>query len=190
MQFINAFKKFVACFVIAGLVAIPMIGCAGRQTATSSADKEIQAKLDPVEANKQYMAGVNTKANELSSELQDFSDYVSKSDVVNMKLSVDKACKVLDDIKAIDAPDQMKDIHSKYSDAVDSLKSSLSKYADVFASYAGDSSSKIIDNNAEQALKDVRDAYSTAVEKFKSADDDAKSNESLFNKNTNNNARK
>lgn len=188
MQFSKSFKRILASVIIATFVCMPIAGCAGTQT-NSSADKELQAKLDPVEANKQYMEKVNGKASELAKELQNFSEYIANSDAVNVKLVVDKAGTILDSIKDIEAPDQMKDIHSSYSDAVDNLKSALTTYAEIFANNVLSTDEKVISTDDEAKLKDASDKYKAAVDAFNKADESAKNNDSLFSKN-NNNAKK
>lgn len=188
MQFSKSLRRILASVIIATFVCMPIAGCAGSQT-NASTDKELQAKLDPVEANKQYMEKVNGKASELAKELQNFSEYIANSDAVNAKLVVDKAGTILDSIKDIEAPDQMKDIHSTYSEAVDDLKSALTSYAEVFVNNATSKDGKVLSADDEAKLKDASDKYKSAVDAFNKADESAKNNESLFSKN-NNNAKK
>lgn len=185
MQFSKSLKRVLAGLFVATFICVPLTGCAGTQ-ANTSADKELQAKLDPVEANKQYMENVNGKASELAKELSSFSEYVANSDAVNVKLVVDKVGGILDSIKDIEAPDQMKDIHSSYSEAADDLKTALTSYVEVFVNNAASKDGKVLSADDEAKLKDASDKYKSAVDAFNKADESAKNNESLFSKNYNN----
>ena len=180
-----AIKIFLAVFVAVAL-CVPMVGCMGSQSTNASADKELAAKLDPVEANKQYMATVNGKASELAHELSNFSDYVAKADGVNVKLVVDRAGAILDSIKQTEAPEQMKDIHASYCDAIDNLKSALTSYAEVFSANVSNLENGSLSAEDEAKLKDAQDKYDKSVESFNKADEAAKSDESLFSKNVSN----
>ena len=127
-------------------------------------------------ANRQYMSQVNQTMEDLKSRLEGFNQAVSNDDLVGMKTQADNAFKAIDDLNALEPPEELKDIQTAYVDGCNDLKEALSGYVDLFTEIENATEEEPFDYSTyDSRLKEIQDTYSSGIEHLEEAD--AKANE-------------
>ncbi len=164
-----SFKTFskIAALVCSGVFAVAML--AGCSTAQSSATSEQVA-------NRDYMSEVNQKVASLKDTLGDFEDAVSREDVVNMKTTAANAGKVIDELKAIEAPDELADIQSNYAEGAQSLEDALNAYVDLYTEIDSATEANPFDwSTYDSRMTSIQQQYDQGVASLKAGDEAAAS---------------
>jgi hypothetical protein len=152
----------VACGV--ALVLGTFVGC---QSTTS---EEAQHQL----ANRTYMSSVNSVIETLNTKLAKFDEAVAEGNIVNMRSTAKEAFACIDDLKAIETPDSMKDLQSNYVDGCEKLQTALNDYIDLYSDvYATPEGESFDSSEYNERLKTIQDTYTEGIDKLKAADDAA-----------------
>lgn len=157
-------RKFarLAALVCAGaMLAALLVGC----TQQDSAASEQQA------ASRQYMSSVNQSMEDLSSRLEGFEDAVSRGDAVTMRTQADNAFKALDNLTAIEPPEELKDVHAGYVDGCKELREALSAYVSLYTEIDSATAEHPFDYATyNDRLKAIQDQYNDGIAQLEAAD--------------------
>ena len=153
-------------------VAVALCACvvAGMLAACSMGPATSASSKSPEQLNRAYMSQVNESMTKLQDSLGQFTDAVSRGDVVSMRTEADNAYKVLDELAAIEAPNDMADIREQYLKGTTAMREALDAYIQLYteASAAGSSYSW---SDHESRVKKVQSLYDDAVKQLKAADE-------------------
>lgn len=154
------------------LVRILLAGCTAAALFVLSACSTTQSNpvADAQAANRQYMADVNQTMENLEEKLTSFTDAVARGDLVSMQTQADKAYEVLDDFKAITAPEALTDVHADYVAACESLEEALDAYIDLATEVEGTSSGKVNTESYTKRLEEIQALYDEGIAKLEAAD--------------------
>lgn len=152
------------------VVALCACAVAGMLAACSMGPAASSASKSPEQLNRAYMSQVNESMAKLQDSLGQFTDAVSRGDVVSMRTEADNAYKVLDGLEAIEAPEDMADIREQYLKGTKAMREALDSYIELYteASAAGGSYSWA---DHETRVKKVQSLYDDAVKQLKAADE-------------------
>lgn len=155
------FVKIIA-IALSGVLAVAVLGgCMASNTAANTQQAE----------NRQYMSQVNRAMGDLTARLDGFNQAVSNNDVVGMKTQAENAFKVIDDLTALEAPEDLKDIQSAYVDGCNDLKDALTKYIDLFTEIENATEEDPFDYSTyDSRLKDIQDAYDSGLAHLEDGD--------------------
>lgn len=137
-------------------------GCTSNNSTLDSAQQD----------NRSYMSQVNGLMDELGVDLDSFVDAVSRNDLVNMRTQADNAYKVLDDLSALEAPDDLSDVKQGYVDGTAKLREALDGYIGLFTEV---SSGSFDQSMYGDRLAQVQALYDEGVDLLKKADETAAS---------------
>lgn len=154
----------VAALCAGALMVAALAGCAQQNSAAS----EQQA------ANRQFMTQVNQTMDDLQSKLDSFVDAVSRGDVVGMRTQADNAFKSIDDLSAIEAPENLNDVKQEYVDGANELKDALSAYVDLYTEIDSATDAQPFDwSTYDQRISDIKQKYDDGIGKLQSGDNKA-----------------
>ena len=154
-------SKIIALAAACALACAALFGCT-TQTSTLT---------DAQTANRSYMSQVNQKMEDLGDELTTFIDAVSRVDVVTMRTQVDTALKSIDELSAIEAPENLADIHTQYVEGANKLKSALDKYVTLYTDIEEAQSSATFDwATYSDRIAEVQSLYDEGVKALEEAD--------------------
>ena len=160
----NVLSKSISLVCSGVLAAAMLAGCTAPQNSATSEQK----------ANREYMSEVNQKVDSLSDKLSDFKDAVSRNDVVNMKTTAANAGKVLDDLAAVEAPDELADIQSNYIEGTKALETALNAYVDLYTEIDSATDANPFDWSTYDArVATIQQQYDQGVAALKAGDEAA-----------------
>lgn len=160
----NVFSKGATIACTGVLAAAMLAGCTAPQSTVTDEQK----------ANREYMSEVNQKVSSLNDALSDFNDAVSREDVVNMKTTAANAGKVLDDLAAIEAPDDLADIQTNYVDGTKALESALNSYVDLYTEIDSATDASPFDwSSYDSRIAAIQQQYDQGVASLKAGDEAA-----------------
>ena len=168
---------FAAAFCLL-IAAFTMSGCTAPTGAANQGSAEDQAMT-----SSEYMAEVNQVVEKLSERLQSFDDAVSRQDPITMRTQADSAFAVLDELAAIEAPDDVKDLRDQYIKGCDQLKDALNSYIDLYsdmsaakalASSSSRNAPSFNASNYTDRIKEIQSKYDEGIKTLEDADSSAK----------------
>lgn len=158
-------KKIIAAVCML-LLAAMLAGCAAPQTANQQDSEEEQ----PLTSS-QYMSQVNQKVETLAERLQGFNEAVSREDAITMRTQADNAFAVLDEMAAIEAPEELDDLRDQYIKGCDQLKDALNSYVTLYTEIASANSSAAFDYSTySDRIKQIQDQYDEGIKTLEDAD--------------------
>lgn len=153
--------RIVALACAAALLTAALTGCM----------QQTSAATDEQTANRQYMAQVNQKMEDLGEKLESFNDAVSRGDLVGMRTQADTAYKALDDLAAIEAPEVLTELQSGYVDGCDMLEEALTSYVELYTELESASSEHPFDYATyDSRLESIQDLYNKGIAKLEETD--------------------
>ena len=143
---------------VAALACCMLAGCmnGGMNAATSEQ-----------QANRAYMSQVNESMTKLQDSLKQFTDAVSRGDVVSMRTQADNAYKALDKLTALEAPDALADVQEKYQSGTDKLREALDSYITLYTEMNGESFDMA---TYDKRVSDVQKLYDEGVDLMQEGD--------------------
>lgn len=130
-------------------------------------------------ANRQFIAQLNNKTNELGSVLSTFQEAVSQKDAVGMKAASSSAEKIIEAVKAMEAPkpsagartkdssEDLNNVKDLYAEGMSELNAVMNDYADLYAGVVAGSLNK---QAFDRKLESVQASYEHAIEQLQTAD--------------------
>ncbi len=113
--------RFMATVLMVALAACLLAGCAPQ-----NASHENQAK------NRQYMSSVNTIMETFDSNMDDFANAVKDGEVLSLTAQLSSVATAVNELKALDVPEDMTDIQASYVKGAEELQTALSKYVELY----------------------------------------------------------
>ena len=161
--------KAAAIACVSLLCVLLVAGCATTPVSTMTEEQQ---------ANRNYMTQVNQKMEALSSNLENFSDAVSRKDVVSMRTQAENAFKTLDSLEAIEAPEALADVHEQYVAGTSSLRAALSDYIDLYAEIDSATEQAPFDwSTYDQRIAGIQSLYDKGLAALSAGDEAAASKE-------------
>ena len=154
--------------VILPLMAVAALALGGCAEHSDSTTNENAAE------NRQYMAQLNQKTDELSDVLSQFQAAVSSSDTVGMEAAAAKADKIVESVKALNPPTSEQSetatlaaVKDLYVEGLEGINVAMKDYARLYGNVAAGSVSK---EDFDRDLAAVQQSSNAAVEKITAAD--------------------
>jgi hypothetical protein len=169
----------IAASAIAGALCLSLlgvVGCSSTSQSSSSVSAGESSAQTSATTSKQYMSNMNQKAADLNDRLAAFVDAVSREDTVAMRIQADSAQEIIDQMTALEAPEEISQIKADYDAGVAKLKEAMDSYINLYTEIAQAKSDGGYDASSyAQKLADVQAAYNEGIELIKKADSDAAS---------------
>jgi hypothetical protein len=116
------------------------------------------------------MSTMNQKAEDLSTRLDSFVDAVSREDLVSMKIQAESAYEVLDQMIALEAPEELSEVEGNYDNGIAKLKEALGNYIDIYSELESASLDK---STYDEQIAAVQALYTEGIDAIKQADQKA-----------------
>ncbi len=153
--------RLAALAAVLAMLSALLVACSG-QSATESAQET---------ANRQYMSQVNQVMEDLQASLEDFTDAVSRDDVVAMQTQAENALAVLDELESIEAPEDLSDVHQCYVEGADLLRQALNDYVSLYIEISSASDDNPFDwSSYEERLEQIQSTYDEGIAKLQEGD--------------------
>lgn len=124
--------------------------------------------------NRQYMMQVNQTMEDFKSQLNDFTEAVSKNDMVGMHTEADKAFKIIADFEKLEAPEDLQDVKSAYLNGMHGLKDALRAYIDLYTEVDTATEDKPFDwKTYDERLAKIEKQYNEGMDKLQEGDNKA-----------------
>lgn len=154
----SSYARILLLLGAAVVFVVALYGC-------SSGDSETAQKQAQ---NRQYMTQVNQIMVDFKDCLGDFTDAVSRSDVVGMRTQADNAFKAIDDLSTLEVPEDLADIQKEYVEGTEKLKEALSDYIDLYAEI--EESQDFTWETYSERIAAINQLYNEGIEKLQSGD--------------------
>lgn len=151
----------IVLMALACAFAVVLAGCA-------SMPGQIDEEAEQANANRQYMAQLNSEMADLQQVMDDFQVAVSERNTVAMRAQTQKADRIIADIDASEPTEKLADAKDLYVDALTTLNDAMKDYADLYMQVEN---SGIDAEELEQRVEAVQSAYDEGVEKLQAADE-------------------
>lgn len=166
--FIGSARAAIAFLCVIAL-SLTLTGCA-----TPQAQQQEGEDAEKPLTSSEYMAQVNLSVDKLNERLESFVDAVSREDTVTMRIQADSAFAVLDEMAAIEAPEELKDLRTDYINGCDKLKDALSSYVELYTEISTAQTGNTFDYSTyADRIKEVQDKYNEGVQDLEDADKQA-----------------
>lgn len=163
MSFLNrkTMAGILALLVAAALGLGMLAGCSSNSAVT-------QQQSD----NRNYMSQVNQVMDDLESALANFTDAVSRDDVVGMQTQAENALATLDDLSGIEAPEDLADVKSGYEEGAGKLRDALNAYVALYTEISSSTDAQPFDWSTYDArLAEIQQGYDDGIAKLKETDE-------------------
>ncbi len=155
--------RFITALCASVIALTALAGCTAQDTSASQQSE-----------NRQYMTQVNQVMEDLQSKLDNFTDAVSRGDVVSMRTQADNAFKAIDGLNSLSVPDDLKDIQQEYVDGTSDLKTALNNYIDLYTEIDSATEAEPFDwSTYDQRISDIKALYDEGIGKLQSGDNKA-----------------
>lgn len=150
------------------LVVAVLSGCVAQNAGISGA----------AQANRTYMTQVNRTMEDLGVDLENFSEAVSRGDVVSMRTQADNAFAELDKLQTLEVPEDMGDIQSNYVEGAQKLKEALNSYIALYTEIEAATEAMPFDwSTYDQRIADIQQLYDQGIAALKAGDEAAAAKE-------------
>ena len=156
-------SRIAVVAILVALVATLVVACAPAKNPQDEARH----------ANQMYMSQVNSIMTELGGNLDAFNDAVARDDLVGMRTQSTSACKVLDQLTALEPPEVLADVHEKYAQGADKLRQALEGYVVLYSDVkvAADSEASLDSKAYSKRLAEIQTLYDEGVAALSEADE-------------------
>lgn len=148
--------------LLSSLCAFVLAACTTPQAVTPEEDS--------VAANRQYMSSLSQMSDDLTTRLQSFADAVSRNDTVSMRTQAQNAFAIIDEIRDVDAPEDLVDLKTGYMEACDDLETALNSYLDLYDQVTNETIDRA---TYDTRIKGIQDEYNSAISKLEETDNQA-----------------
>lgn len=151
---------FTCCFVLTG--------CSQQLVPQPEAEEEAAP------TSRTFMAQMNETADTLQEKMVAFTDAVARQDLVSMRVQADAAYAIIDEMSAIEAPDELKELQQKYVDGCTQLKDTLNGYMDLYTEIDSSTTRNPFDyDEYPDRMAQLQSQYDAAVQALQDADQSA-----------------
>lgn len=118
-----------------------------------------------------FMSDMNAVSADLQEKMDGFADAVSREDLVSMQMQADAAYAVIDQMAAIEAPEELNDLKQRYVDACGQLKEALTQYVTLYQEIKTATTRNPFDYDSyADRIAQVQDTYNAGVQALQDAD--------------------
>ncbi len=157
--------------MVGKLAALACAGVLGAAALGGCTQQQSSQVAQEVSDNRAYMAQVNQTMDDLKTRMDSFTDAVSRKDVVSMRTQADNAFKVLDSLRAQDAPEALKSIKADYVEGCDSLQDALNAYIALYTEIDAATEAQPFDwTTYDQRLSAIKATYDQGIAKLEEGD--------------------
>lgn len=154
-----------------GLLLAALALCFGAILILSSCASTTNAEEEEASTNREYMSRVSRIMDDLTAELEGFSDAVAQGNFVSLRTQAEGASKVIDEFDKIEVPDNLKDIHSEYVAGGKDLRDALSDYIELSSEIESATEEQPFDfDSYDDKLEDIQKKYQSGIDHLKEAD--------------------
>ena len=161
MKKINSIALTLGLIVVGATGVFTMTSCAPAQSAVEKAESY----------NRQFMSQINSVVEDYSEKLSEFSLAVSQGNVVNMTTLAQASATITEDMKNIEASNDMEKIRNAYYDAMVALNASLNQYVSVYSEISALGESVADAAAVQSGITEVQAAYDAGLQLLKDADE-------------------
>lgn len=151
--------RFAVVALMIALVTGLLAGCAPQ-----NASHENQAK------NRQYMSSVNTIMETFDSNMDGFATAVKDGEVLSLTAQLSSVSAAVDELKALDVPQDMTDIQASYVKGAEELQTALSKYVELYQDVKVPEGGSFDYATYNDRLAEIQKHYSDGVAALQDAD--------------------
>lgn len=156
----DGMKKHILVIVVACAM---MLACLAGCSNTNQAENA-QAQ------NRQYMSSVNQIMNKLSGEMEDFAAAVKDDEVLSLSSQLSVVTDCVEELKALDVPEAMKDIHSSYVTGAEEMQTALQLYVSLYQDVEVPKKGSFDYSTYNKRLSEIQDHYNKGVSALEEAD--------------------
>ncbi len=157
------FKTYAMAALAVAVCALALV-LAGCASLTGQGDED----ADQANANRQYMAQLNSEMADMQQIMDDFQVAVSEQNTVAMKAQIQKADRIIAEIEESEATESLADAKDLYVDALTTINGAMKDYADLYMQV--ETNGMDADELADR-MEEVQAAYDEGIEKLQAADD-------------------
>lgn len=157
----NRIIRIARLTVLALALATVVAGCASTGTADTSV-------TDEANANRQYMASLNSQMAGLQDVMDEFQVALSEGNTVVMQSQIDKCDAIIDKIEAGQPTDNLADAKGQYVDALKTLDGAMKDYVSL---YSDAEKSLLSAQDVSSRMDQIQSAYNDGIEKLEKADE-------------------
>ncbi len=150
-------KRIILACVLCITCLCLLVGCGA-----SAAQNDEQSK------NRQYMTSVNSIMDTIKTDLEGFSDVVKSGEVVSLDSQLKDVQKQVENLKALEAPEDLKSVHESYVLGAEELQTALKEYVDLYQKMKLEGGSLNADS-----LASIQQHYDAGIAALKDADNKA-----------------
>lgn len=164
------FARMLAAALAAAFVCnFALTGCSQSMFPAEPASEE-----DAGPTSRSFMASMNEAADTLQEKMGAFTDAVARQDLVSMRVQADAAYAIIDDMAAIEAPDELKDLQQKYIDGCGELKNALNGFMELYTEIDSATTRNPFDYSTyADRMAQLQGQYDAAVQALQEADQSA-----------------
>lgn len=166
MTFTSRTTRIGAVILAVALIcSIVLTGCS-QQLAQSATNEEESGPT-----SRSFMAAMNEAADDLKEKMAAFTDAVAREDMVSMRVQSDAAFAVIDQMAAIEAPEELTELRQRYVDGCTQLKDVLTGYLDLYQEVDSSTYYDPFDYDAyPDRIAELQGRYDAAVQALEDAD--------------------
>ena len=161
MKKINSIALSLSLIAVGAMGMLSMTSCAPAQSAVEKAESY----------NRQFMSQINSVVEDYSEKLNEFSLAVSQGNVVNMTTLAQASAIITEDMKNIEASNDMEKIRDAYYDAMVALNASLDQYVNLYSEVSALGGSAADTTTVQSGITQVQEAYDSGLQLLKDADE-------------------
>ncbi|MDO5335710.1 MAG: hypothetical protein Q4F23_06570 [Coriobacteriia bacterium] len=153
-------KARIIAVLVAALACVALLGgCAA------------DAKSDAQTQNRQYMSSVNSIMSDMDDSMKEFSTAVKDGEVLSLSSELSTVNKCVDRLKAIQAPEALKDVNSKYVNGAEELQTALKLYVELYEDVKAPKSGSFDYSKYGDRLSKVKEHYDAGIKALQEADE-------------------
>lgn len=152
-------KLRIIITAVAALACVALLGgCASGQA------------NDAKTQNRQYMSSVNSIMSDMEAPMKEFSQAVKDGEVLSLSSQLQSVDDCVERLKAVQAPDAMKDVNDKYVKGAEELQTALKLYVELYQDVKEPKSGSFNYGKYGDRLKDVKSHYDAGIKALEEAD--------------------
>lgn len=155
-------KRFLALIIMSFCMVALLVGCSA-----SNPTQENQAQ------NRQYMSSVNQIMEQFDAQMADFASAVKDGEILSLTSQLSAVTTAVDSLKALDVPDDMKDIQDAYVNGVEELQTALQQYVQLYQEVELPPNGSFDFSTYADRLAEIQQHYSNGVASLQDADQKA-----------------
>lgn len=151
------FAVLVSCVTC----AVVLVGCSA---STTSQVSDAQAQ------NRQYMASVNQIMDSIGTDMEGFVTAIQGGEVISLSSQLSSVSASIEQLKALEVPEAMKDIQASYVTGAEELLGALNAYVELYQDIQAPESGSFDFSTYASRLAEVQERYDMGMAALQEAD--------------------